>query len=110
MDIKSKLFACRFIFIFGIVNFLAYCLMAAHLGGDAINGKMAAGHFYLANHGRYTEVSEAVFNYSRWHTYGVWVTHPLAFIAVYFSIRIKNENQKKVDAGGAKHGYGNENA
>jgi hypothetical protein len=40
-----------------------------------VNGKVDAGHYYLFGvrteygHKVYTEVSERVFNYSKWHVY-----------------------------------------
>ena len=66
-----------------VLNFLLFVAIAWHLGGDAVNGKAEAGRFYL--HGVrvengvkvYTEVSERVFNYSRWHVYSIFITWPL---------------------------------
>ena len=94
MTEKLKLRICRLIFGVGIVNFLVFFLVAVHLGGDAVNGKVVADHYYLASHGRYTEVSEEIFNYSRWHVYSLWVTAPLALFAVlfYYWIGGKREN------------------
>jgi hypothetical protein len=48
-----------------------------------MNGKAEGGHYYLfgvrTESGRkvYTEVSEPVFNYSKWHVYSLWATWPL---------------------------------
>ena len=91
MTEKLKLRICRLIFGVGTVNFLVFFVVAVHLGGDAVNGKVVADHYYLASHGRYTEVNEEIFNYSRWHVYSLWVTHPLAFIAGYWYYRIKSK-------------------
>jgi hypothetical protein len=63
-----------------LLNFLVFMAVALYLGGDAVNGKIANGHFFLGSHGRYTEVSETLFTYSKWHTYSVVLTHSLAFI------------------------------
>jgi hypothetical protein len=76
-----------FIVCLALLNFLAYFFVALYLDGDAVNGKIDDGHFYLGSHGRYTEVSVRIFAYSRWHTYSVWLTHSLAFVAVYFVVR-----------------------
>jgi len=38
--------------------------MALYLGGDAENGRVQAGYFYLASHGNLTEVSKAIFSCS----------------------------------------------
>jgi hypothetical protein len=95
ISLKSKLLMCRIVFIIAIINFFAYLVMTTRLGGDAVNGKFENGHYYLANHGRLTEVSKEVFNYSRWHTYSLWITHPLAVLAAYLSIKLKKEQQPK---------------
>ncbi|MEW6640190.1 MAG: hypothetical protein AB1586_06765 [Pseudomonadota bacterium] len=75
--------------VIGIVNFLSFVIVAVALGGDAVNGRIIDGHFYLANHGRLTEVSEAVYTYSLWHVRSVFVTQPLAMLAGYLVQREK---------------------
>jgi hypothetical protein len=50
-----------------IVNFAAFVLIAAYLGGDALNGYAKDGHYFLAMHGHTFEVSRGVFLYSKWH-------------------------------------------
>ena len=52
-----------------ILNFAVYVLIASWLGGDALNGHVEAGHYYVAMHGHSTEVSREVFEFSRWHTF-----------------------------------------
>jgi hypothetical protein len=76
-----------------VVNFLVFFVMAIYLGGDALSGKIANGHYYLASHGRYTEVSAAVFTYSKWHTSSVILTHSLAFIAAFLATRRARRSQ-----------------
>jgi hypothetical protein len=71
--------------VLGVLNFLAFVIVAAVIGGDAVNGKAVGGHFYLANHGKLTEVSEAVYTYSLWHVRSVFVTHPLAMLTGYLA-------------------------
>lgn len=73
----------QFVCGLGVLNFVAMAVGAFMLGGDAVNGKIAGGHFYLAEHGKLTEVSEAVYTYSLWHVRSVFVTHPLAMLAGY---------------------------
>src|SRR5262245_55965390 len=70
-----------------ILNFLSFVAAAAVLGGDAVNGKTDGQKYYLSSHGHFTEVSRSVFEYSRFHAYSVWVTHPLAFIGGYIYMR-----------------------
>ncbi|TCO83613.1 hypothetical protein EV701_14126 [Chthoniobacter flavus] len=71
---------CSIVFIVAIVNFVAFLIGASVLRGDAVNGKTEAGRYYVADHGKLTEVSKAAFTYSRFHYYTLWVTHPMAMI------------------------------
>ena len=81
----------------GILNFASYVIVALSLGGDAVNGKTEGGRFYLCEHGHYTEVSQSIFEYSRYHTYSVWMTHPLAMLGAYLLYR-ENQSEKKRQA------------
>ena len=69
-----------------ILNFVVFVAVASHLGGDAINGKAEGGHYYLFGtrnvNGKkvYTEVSQSVFTYSRWHVYSIFVTWPILMV------------------------------
>ncbi|MCL4217532.1 MAG: hypothetical protein KJ052_11085 [Candidatus Hydrogenedentes bacterium] len=71
----------RVLFIIAILNFTAFFIVSLQLGGDAINGKIEDGHYFLASKGNYTEVSPAIFNYSRAHVYSVFATTALLFIS-----------------------------
>ena len=80
------------ILIFGaltILNCLVFIGLTDHLGGDALSGKLDAGRYFLwgynAHSGKkgYTEVSAAIFQYSRWHAYSVIVTWPLMLAGTY---------------------------
>lgn len=73
---------CHSLFAIAIVNFLVFFVVAINIGGDAVNGKIEDGKYYVANHGKYTQVSKALFTYSRFHVYSVWVTHPVGIIAI----------------------------
>ena len=55
------------VFFVSVANFLAFCAISEVIGGDAINGYAEHGRYFLRPHGRTTEVSEAVFAYSKWH-------------------------------------------
>ncbi|MDA9507919.1 hypothetical protein XI09_25430 [Bradyrhizobium sp. CCBAU 11386] len=68
-----------------LLNFVAFVTGAFAIGGDAVNGKIVAGHFYLANHGKLTEVGEAMYAYSLWHARSLFVTHPLAMLTGYLA-------------------------
>lgn len=49
------------------INLVAFGVVAALIGGDALNGHESAGHYYLSNHGTLTEVNRGVFLYSKIH-------------------------------------------
>jgi hypothetical protein len=66
------------LFFGGVLNFILFWHAAVYLGGDAINGKIENGKHFVASHGRLTEVSPAVWEYSRFHAKSIWITHPLA--------------------------------
>jgi hypothetical protein len=86
--------ACAILLGIAIVNFLAFIIVAAFLGGDAVNGMMKDGHYYLAQHGRYTEVPRAVFDYSRHHVYSLIVTHPAGMAAAWYLGRITSPGKQ----------------
>jgi hypothetical protein len=73
--------------IVALVNFISFAIIADYLGGDAVNGHQAAGHYFLAYHERLTEVSRAVFEYSWWHVMSLFVTHPLAMLVGWLAMR-----------------------
>lgn len=84
----------------GVLNFLTFVAISLYLGGDAVNGKVGQGHFYLYGYGLrsgvkgYTEVTEEVFNYSRWHVYSNFATWPLVMAAGYLENRKKRRSNK----------------
>jgi hypothetical protein len=84
---SSFLKICNLVIAVGLLNFMIFAAGAIYLGGDAVNGKAEGGRYYLfgvrAEAGRkvYTEVSEPVFAYSKWHVYSLFVTWPLVMAA-----------------------------
>jgi hypothetical protein len=52
-----------------MINFFAFIAGSLFLGGDALNGHVQAGHYFVCAHGSCTEVSSAVWHYSYWHAY-----------------------------------------
>src|SRR5260370_37491514 len=75
--------ASRVIVALGILNFLIFVAIATYLGGDAVNGKVEEGHYYLYAlridlwRKVYTDVSERVVSYTTPHVYSIFVTCPL---------------------------------
>jgi hypothetical protein len=83
---------------FGFANFIAFGIGAAILGGDAVNGKQEGDRYYVCNHGKYTEVSQAAFAYSRIHAHSTWVTHPIAILSMLLA-HSYNERLKRPSNG-----------
>jgi hypothetical protein len=66
------------LFFGGLLNGIIFWHVAVYLGGNAISGKIEHGRYYLSSHGKLTEVSPAIWQYSYAHTISTWITHPLA--------------------------------
>jgi hypothetical protein len=79
--------------IVAVVNFFGFVGIADYLGGDALNGHEAEGHYFLSNHGHLTEVSRAVFKYSQWHFGSLFVTHPLAILVGWICLNKPKPSQ-----------------
>lgn len=73
----------RIIGYLAVINLICFFGGAVYLGGDALNGKIEAGHFFLSSHGKLTEVSEEVFRYSKLHGLSVFLLIGLALAAHY---------------------------
>lgn len=76
----------RAILLIAMLNFFAFWYGALVLGGDAGNGKEEGGRFFVGAHGKYTEVTEGVYRYSRFHLLSLLVTHPLGMVAGLISL------------------------
>jgi hypothetical protein len=70
------------LFFAALANFLVFFAVAIYIGGDAWNGKVEEGRYYVASHGKYTEVSSEVWHYSHAHVISVLITHPVGILAV----------------------------
>src|SRR5262245_32088592 len=71
----------RAIILIAMLNFFAFWYGALILGGDAYNGKDDGDRFFVGMHGKYTEVTEEVYRYRRFHLLSVLVTHSLGMVA-----------------------------
>ena len=71
-----------------IANFLAFFVISLWLGGTAWNGTVENGKYYLGEHGRFTEVSQRVFRYSRIHA-GLMVISMLAGLVLLVAAKIR---------------------
>jgi hypothetical protein len=79
-------YLCVALFLIGIANFFWFFVESLSIGGDALNGRVRDGHYFVGSHGSYTEVSAATWNWSRAHALSVFVTHPLAIGAGFVLI------------------------
>ncbi len=77
----------------GILNFVAFYLGTLALGGDALNGKIVDGHYFVSDHGHLTEVSAQAFEYSMWHFKSIFVTHVMGAICVL----LLRERKRRLD-------------
>ena len=66
-----------------LINFAIYIGVGTVIGGDAFNGKVENGHYYVMWHGKYTEVSSAVWHYSRIHTISIFITFFLVLLCAW---------------------------
>jgi hypothetical protein len=70
------------------VNFIVFCAGALFLGGDALNGRVEEGRYYLSMYGRLTEVTHGVYTYSRWHAISV-ILSVACVLVWYLSMRLR---------------------
>lgn len=85
---SRNVWLCTTGLLVAMVNFAIFYWVAARIGGDALHGYAKDGRYFLArSQGPVTEVSRAVYTYSKWHTTSVLVTHPIGivcFVILYF--------------------------
>lgn len=72
------------------LNFAAFWLAAIYLGGDALNGYTANGHYYICAHGACREVTEALWRYSDWHALSAFVGITSIFVELAIFINTKD--------------------
>jgi hypothetical protein len=69
---------------FAFLNFAIFFAGILLLGGDAANGGVQNGRYYLNSHGAYTEVSRGVYMHSWWHELSRPFTFALFAFVAYF--------------------------
>jgi hypothetical protein len=72
---------CKTIFYVCWVNFLLFGVISVLIGGDALNGRVEDGHFYLGGGGENVEVHCFVFVYSKLHAIVTIGLFPLTMLA-----------------------------
>jgi hypothetical protein len=70
------------------LNFIAFSIGSFHLGGDALNGYVHAGHYFVCEHGHCTEVSSNAWHYSYWHAWGAMAGILLVFAEVALFVNL----------------------
>ena len=74
-------------FLVVVLFAFSFCSMLAatgQFGGSALNGYVQAGHYYLNNHGTYTEVSKSVWDQVRMDELRVVVGIPVAALSFLY--------------------------
>lgn len=79
-----------------VVNFAVFWAVAVISGGDALNGKIEGGRYFLASHGNYTEVTRGFFLYSRVHALSSAVAILLTVFGGFWFIRRHQRKQPAV--------------
>jgi hypothetical protein len=75
--------------VIGFANFFWFMIESTRFGGDALNGFVRDGHYFVTSHGLATEVDRATYEWSRFHAVSVFVTHPLALVGMgYLLLRV----------------------
>jgi hypothetical protein len=76
-----------------IVDFTAFVLGTGVIGGDAFNGYVQSGSYFVCMHSHASchEVTKAVFEYSRWHAISLFVSFPLAFLLSWLASQPKEK-------------------
>lgn len=68
---------------YGVISFVGE---TQELGGAALSGYVQDDHYYVGNHGRYTEVTAEQWEMSRWHEIRMFVMQPIALVAMGFLV------------------------
>jgi hypothetical protein len=66
----------------GILNCTLLWVAAVHLGGVP-DHSTSDGHYFLDDHGRFTEVSRQTFVYMKWHERSLFLTQPLLLVCLF---------------------------
>lgn len=70
--------------VIGFANFIWFMAEGAALGGDALNGYVSDGQYFVRNHGTVTEVTQSQWQWSRVHGLSMVGTHLLAMVGMAY--------------------------
>jgi hypothetical protein len=85
----------RILFVITVLNFGVWGVINSMIRGDAVNGKVEHGKYYLAMKGRYTEVSRDVYLYSYVHTCTNFVLFPATILSGLLGMRTNARKVKR---------------
>jgi hypothetical protein len=77
-----------------VINFFLFVIGSLVLRGDAINGKVENGRYFVRQGREYKEVPRALFLYSKYHLYSVIVTHLSAMTLGFYSDRLRKRRPR----------------
>jgi len=87
--------ATRILFVVTVLNFGVWGIVNSVIHGDAINGKIELGKYYVAMKGRYTEVPRGVYLYSFVHTCTNFVLFPATILSALLGMRTNTRKGKR---------------
>jgi len=98
MDRRKRNRLCIWVIFLGLLNFVAYAVLYAQIGGDARNGYIGAGPdgervYYVAGHfihgrqGRFEQVAGWVWIYSYVHSISLWPTEAAVLLCLLILAR-----------------------
>ena len=71
--------------VVGVLNFLAFVVVSAVIGGGALFGKVVGNHYFVNSHGRFTAVSPWVWYCSLVQAVSQLITFPLIVMGWFVS-------------------------
>lgn len=92
------------IIFLGLANFASYTVMYWYIAGDAKNGMVEGGKFYVRGHhlrhrtGEFSEVSRGMWIYSYIHSISIWPTIAAVLLSMFILARPHIIATMKADA------------
>jgi hypothetical protein len=77
------------LFLSTLLNSLVFGIVTLICGGSPHGGKVEGGRFFVMNHGEYTEVSTAVWDFLSIHEVVTWIAWPPAMVALGIAFAIR---------------------
>jgi hypothetical protein len=71
------------IVVVAVIGF-SFFVESIALGGDALNGRVVDGHYFVASHGSYTEVTADQWNLSRLHGIAMFISFPIGMVSMAY--------------------------